>query len=48
MDASSPLRKSLAYECGVGRSTEKLLCQFPRSEVVLLDIALLFIISRIN
>ena len=49
MDASSPVRKSVAYECGVGRSTEKWLCQFPRKDlVVLLDIVLRYFISRIN
>jgi NADH:ubiquinone oxidoreductase subunit 3 (subunit A) len=49
MDASSPVRKSVAYECGVGRSTEKWLCQFPRNYlVVLLDIVLHYFISRIN
>ena len=48
-DASSPVRKSVANECGVGRSTEKWLCQFPRYDlVVLLDIALHYFISRIN
>ena len=49
MDTSRPVRKSVAYECGVGRSTEKCLCQFPRNDlVVLLDIALHHFISRIN
>jgi len=39
--ASSPVRKSVACECGVSRSAEKWLCQFPRNDVVvLLDIAL--------
>jgi NADH:ubiquinone oxidoreductase subunit 3 (subunit A) len=48
-DASSPVRKSVAYECGVGGSTEKRLCQFPRNYlVVLLDIALHYFISRIK
>jgi hypothetical protein len=48
MDASSPVRKSVAYECGVGRSRESD-CQFPRNDlVVLLDIALHYFISRIN
>ena len=48
-DASSPVRKSVAYECGVGRSTGKWLCQSPRNGlVVLLDIALHYFISRIN
>jgi len=48
-DAGSAVRKSVAYECGVGRSTEKCLCQFPRNDlVVLLDIALHCYISSIN
>jgi hypothetical protein len=43
------VRKSVAYECGVGTSTEKWLCQFPRNDlVVLLDIAPHYFISRIN
>ena len=41
MDASNPVRKLVAYECGVGGSTEKWVCQFPRNDlVVLLDIVL--------
>jgi len=45
MDASSPVRKSVAYECGVSGSTEKCLCQFPRNDlVVLLDIVLRYFI----
>jgi len=48
-DGSSPVRKSVAYECGVSGSTEKCLCQFPRYDlVVLLDIALRYFISTIN
>jgi len=48
-DASSPVRNSVANECGVSRSTEKWLCQFPRNDlVVLLDIALHYFTSRIN
>jgi len=44
-DASSPVRKSAAYESGVGRSTEKCLCLFPRNDlVVLLDMALHYFI----
>jgi hypothetical protein len=40
---------SVEYECGVGRSTEKWLCQFPRNDLVaLLDIALHYFISTIN
>jgi len=40
---------SVAYECGVSRSTEKCLCQFPRNDLaVLLDIALQYFIPRIN
>ena len=49
MEASSQVRKSVAYGCGVGRSTEKWLCQFPRNDlVVLLDISINYFISRIN
>ena len=48
-DASSPVKKSVAYECRVSRSTEKWLCQFPRNDlVVLLDISLHYFIPRIN
>ena len=48
-DASSPVRKSVAYESGVVRSKEKRLCQFPRNDlVVLLDIVLQYFISKIN
>jgi len=48
MDASNTAN-SVAYECGVSRSTVKWLCQFPRNDlVVLLDIVLHYFISRIN
>jgi len=49
MDASSPVRKSVAYGCGVGRSIEKRLYQFTRNDLVVsLDIALHYFISGIN
>ena len=40
--------KAVTYECVVSRRTEKLLCQFHRNDLVLLDIALHYFISRIN
>jgi hypothetical protein len=47
-DASSPVRKSVPYECGVSGSI-KTDCQFPRNDlVVLLDIVLHYFISRIK
>jgi len=47
-EASSPVRKSVAYECDVSGSI-KTDCQFPRNDlVVLLDIVLRYFISRMK
>jgi len=48
-DASSPVRKSVAFACGVGRSIGKWLCHLTTNDlVVLLDIALHYFVSRIK